>query len=222
MAQLVDTSWSPSKTEHIVGTQQQQVAPDASEVLFAVVQRELAKFPGNNSDQKQVIKQRTLELSQLLEEFAANGVAERIPALEAELEQVVADGKAAEAALLQAKDNELVVTNAEAKRLERYDRATRNLNNAKNEALPDFHTNADVKRKFARITEAQIEVEAALDDMNAHPLSVPSAVQAKNAAAASLDQLQQKVRALRRELAALKGEDTHTTGQQRSNLGLAG
>jgi hypothetical protein len=209
--------WSPSSEENIVG--KQKVTEDASEVLFGVVQRELAKFAGNK-EAKQVIRQRAVELTQLIEKFVAEGVAERIPTLESALEQLCIDGEKAEQEFQSLKNEELRVRNAEAKRLERYNRATKNLDNVTNDPLTTFHTNKDAKRKLERIADAQGEVDAAQADFAKHPLAIPTIVAAKIAAETRMNTLAAKAKAIRKELASLRGEDAHNTGQQRSGTGL--
>jgi hypothetical protein len=210
--------WSPSSEETIVG--KQKVTEDASEELIAVVRRELAKFPGNNNEAKQVIRQRALELTQLIEKFVAEGSKERIATIEAELAEVCADGERSEQEFQSLKNEELRVRNAENERIERYNRATKNLNNVTNDPLTTFHTNKDVKRKLERIADAQGEVDAAQADFAKHPLAIPTIVNAKIAAEVKMNTLAAKARSLRKELASLRCEDAHSTGQQRSGTGL--
>lgn len=221
MAQLVDTAWSPSKTEHIVGTR--TAAQLAQDTLFSVVQRELAKAHGADVARQDILN-RTWELQQAIDAFVAEANKDRIIALEAELETVCAEGEQAEKDFLKAKNEELVVRNAEEKRIARYNAATKSFNNAKNADLGAFHTNKHIVRKLERIADAQTEVDAALADMNANPLAIPQAVQAKMDAEQRLNTLAARARGLRRELAALRGEPVDATGASagHSATGLGG
>ena len=217
MTQLADTSWSPSKTENIVGNR--EVANAARQSLAWIVSQRLALIP-----EERHIEVMTLasKLDNLISKFEKDGVAERIAELEAELEQVNVDGEKAEEDFITASNNETAVRNAEAQRLNKYNAATRNLSNIKNEPLPTFHNNKHVIRKLERIADAQAEVDAALADMNAHPLAIPTAVQAKQQAETKVNTLAARARAIHRELAALRGESVDATGQQHSSVGLGG
>jgi exoribonuclease R len=201
--------WSPS----------QAVANTARESLAWIVSNRLALVP---EDRHIEVMTLASQLDNLIAKFEKEGKAERIVALEAELAQVCEDGEKAEQEFVNAKNKELIVRNADNKRLERYNAATKALDKLKNEPLPTFHTNKHITRKIERIADAQAEIDAALADMSAHPLAIPTVVQAKQQAEYRVNELAARARGLRRELASLKGEDAHTTGQQRSSVGLVG
>jgi hypothetical protein len=206
-----------------VGWSASQVANVANETLFSVAERELNRVPGND-EAKARIYGRLFSVKQEIDKFVAEASKDRIVELEAELAQVCEYGERAEQEFQSAKNKELVVRNAENKRIERYNAATKALSNLKDAPLPTFHTNKDVTRKLERIADAQAEVDAALQDMNANPLAIPTVVQAKIAAETKVNTLAAKARGLRHELSALKGEDAHSnTGQQHSfATGLGG
>jgi exoribonuclease R len=126
--------------------------------------------------------QRTDALEKLIRKFEQESVVERVVALEAELDTVCVNGEKAERDFQSAKNKELSARNSEQRRIDRYNAATRNLNNAKNEPLGSFHTNKDVTRKLGRIANAQAEVESAMADMQAHPMAIPQVVNEKAAA----------------------------------------
>ena len=217
-SQLVNTSWSPSKTEHIAG--RRDAANASSHSLWPNVTTRLANIP--DKYHPKVIRL-TGELENLLRGLEVEGKAIRIAELEAELEQVNNEGELAEAGLLTAKNEELRTRNAEAKRQARYDNATRNLNNVLSEPLPTFHKDSHVARKKQRIADARAEVDAAREDMENNGYAIPQIVQLKMSAEQRLNTLAASARAINKELSVLKGEDTHNnTDQQRGNFGLAG
>lgn len=207
--------WSPNDSQHVAGTRE---VSNATSPSFAwLVSQRLNKMPEQYHGE-------AIQKASVLDNFIAKcekeGAAIRISELEAELEQINVDGEAAEAEFQKAKDRELIIRNAEEKRLTRYNNATRNLNNIKNEPLPTFHTNKHVTRKLERIANAQDELDAALADMNNNGYAIPNAVQVKITAETKLNTLAARARAIHRELSTLRGEDTHATGQQRSSIGL--
>jgi hypothetical protein len=218
MEQLTDTSWSPTKTEHIVGTRQ-AVANTARESLAWIVSKRLELIP---EDKHIEVMTLAAKLDNVIAKFEAEGKVIRIAELEAELTQLCEDGEKAKAEYVEASNNETTVRRADAMRQNRHSAAIRALSNLKNTPLPEFHTNKHLLKRLDAIATAQAELDDALADMVKHPNAIPGAVQAKRLAKLKVDSLIAKVRAVRRELASLKGEDAPQTAASDSGTGLGG
>ena len=151
----------------------------------------------------------------------ADNTVQRIGQLQSELEQVCEQGRRQQQVFINAKNNEVMVRNEDLQRNNAHALASRELNNAVNATLPAFYSNRDAERKLERIAAAQVRLDAILADMNANPLAVPRAVNAKQQAELALSDLQARERSIRREIAALTGEQSHSVGTSASDVGLA-
>jgi hypothetical protein len=127
-------------------------------------------------------------------------------------------------------EQELAVANAgvmnarigDANRENAYNAAVMKLNTAKEMPLGRFYTDADTKAKDEAILLAQAEVDAALLDMQLHPLAIPQAIQRKQDAERKVQALASRVAAYRSELESLGGAKAQATGTTASATGLAG
>lgn len=132
-------------------------------------------------------------------------------AYEAELAQVCEAGRNAEAAFIESKSNELRVRNEDAQRSNAYNAASRKLANVTNAPLPHFYTNADAAAKLEAIAQAQQELDAVQAENAVHPLAIPQAVQAVQAAERKLSELIAREKELRDSIATLRGEPVQAT-----------
>ena len=130
----------------------------------------------------------------------------------------------AEATFIESKSNELRVRNEDAQRSNAYNAASRKLANVTNAPLPHFYTTSDVTAKLESIAQAQQELDAVQAENAVHPLAIPQAVQAVQAAERKLNELIAREEEIRHNIAALRGkpvEPTNGNATSRFN-GLAG
>lgn len=202
-------------------TDAQAVAQMSQETLFSVAERLLNKVP-NNEEAKARIHGRLFSVKQEIDKFVAEASKDRIAELEAQLAQLCAEGEDAQDEYVEASNKETVVRKADAMRQNRYAAAARALANFKNTPLPEFHTNKHLLKRLDDISRAQAELDNALAELEANPNAIPTVVFIKKQAHLKVDALVAKVRAVRRELSALKGEDAPQTASVDSDTGLGG
>jgi len=216
---MITVGWSPSSDNNGAG-----VGKPSQEQTPGMFSHPLVEKLMQCNDEDGTIGRMLGELmkwEECAKELIADNNAGRVEQLQTELEQVCALGRDAQLAVLNAKNNELIVRNSDAQRTNSYNRTSRALNNARGATLPAFYDAVDVERKNAAIERAQADYDTVLADMNAHPNSIPAAVQLVHQSQRTLSDLVARERTLRREIATLTGQPAHSVGGAVSETGLS-
>lgn len=197
-----DEIWSPSQSNV------RRVAEVASESLVMVADRMLRNLAIEDVGR---LLGRVKAIEDEIKQFVVRANADRLIALESELQTICESGHKAEAALIEAKNSELRIRNEDAQRSNAYNAASRKLANATNAPLPNFYNKADVEMKLQRIADASEQLKRVESDIAAHPLAIPQAVQAVRDAERTLNELIAREKLLREEIASLRGEPVEPT-----------
>jgi len=151
-------------------------------------------------------------------ELIAANSSNRAAELEQELEKVCEQGRMAESKLARLRLDEFEARRGVQDRENAYNAALSALADARESALPRFHSRHDVQTRQTRIDAAQQALDAAIADMEAHPNEIPDAVFAVQDAERHVSALGARERELRQQIAALTGQPAHTDSHDSNGL----
>lgn len=163
---------------------------------------------------------RAMQLEEDSKEFIRRSTVDRVTQLEAELGEVCELGRIAEQELAAASAGVMAARVGDANRENAHNMATMKLKLAQEAPLKRFYGPQDEAEKAAAIARAKSELDAAIVDMQLHPLAIPTAVNAEQEAKRKVSALAAKEAALRHKIANLTGQQAQPTGSPDNGTGL--